>query len=196
MLVHLSAVAVLVCAAPGAAAADRLRDLHLEGWYGKLGLETGVVFARERAAAPLLGATATFVRMNDHLEWFGLQGDVLVDWNGDRDAGARWSLGPEFGVALYGVDVSYFGERAEAGTSHGFQVRAKLTVGVAAVYLRGGFALSGAESSSLETGLQLKLPVFVARQRRANPPRGGSQEAGFTTGKHRGRIGRILRTPG
>jgi len=181
MLVRLAVLAaVLACAMPRAAAADRIRALHLEGWYGKLGLESGVVFARERGAAPLLGATATFVRMNEHLEWYGLQGDLLVDGNGDRDAGFRWSLGPEFGVALYGIDISYFGERTDGETHHGFQARAKLTVGLAALYVRGAFALSGVtgavsgvtgapagDETSLEAGLQVKLPVFIARNRRS-----------------------------
>ena len=180
-------VAAAFCAVPRAAAADRIRALHLEGWYGKLGLESGVVFGRERGAAPIFGTTATFVRMNEHLEWYGLQGDLLVDGNGDLDAGLRWSLGPEFGVALYGVDVSYFGERTDGETHHGFQARAKLTVGLAALYVRGAFALTGAssgipgapaspagaagtpsgEEKSLEVGLQVKLPVFIARNRRS-----------------------------
>jgi hypothetical protein len=182
MLVRLAVVAAVLvaCAVPRAAAADRIRALHLEGWYGKLGLETGVVFARERGASPLFGATATFVRMNEHLEWYGLQGDLLVDGNGDRDAGFRWSLGPEFGVALYGIDISYFGERTSGETHHGFQVRAKLTVGLAALYVRGAFALSGVtgapssvtgvpagDETSIEAGLQVKLPVFIARNRRS-----------------------------
>jgi hypothetical protein len=118
--------------------------------------------------------------MNKHLEWYGLQSDLLVDWNGDRDAGFRWSLGPEFGVAIYGIDVSYFGERTDGETHHGFQARAKLTVGLAALYVRGAFALTGVsggpagvsgtpagEETSLEVGLQLKLPVFIARNRRS-----------------------------
>jgi hypothetical protein len=167
MLVRLAAVALATCAVPRAAAAETLRGLHLEGWYGKIGLESGVVFARERGAAPILGGTATFVRMNDHLDWYGLQGDLLVDWNGDRDAGGRWSLGPELGRSLYGIDISYFGERTDGATHHGFQLRAKLTVGLAAVYLRGAYALTGADESSLETGLQVKLPVFIARPRRS-----------------------------
>ena len=173
VLAVLAVLVVLACAVPRIAAADRLGALHLEGWYGKIGLESGVVFARERGASPLLGATATFVRMNEHLEWYGLQGDLLIDWNGDRDAGFRWSLGPEFGVALYGIDLSYFGERTAGETHHGFQARAKLTVGLAALYVRGAYALSGVsvasggEESSLEVGLQLKLPVFIARNRRS-----------------------------
>lgn len=151
----------------GDAGPPRFHGLYLAGWYGKLGLESGVAFGRARGAAPLLGAVATFVHMNRHLEWYGLQGDLLVDWNGERDAGMRWSLGPELGVAVFGVDVSYFGERADGMTHHGFQVRAKLTVGLAAVYVRGAHALSGEEESSLEVGLQLKLPVYVARGRRS-----------------------------
>ncbi len=145
----------------------RFHGLYLEGWYGKLGLETGVAFGRERGAAPLLGAVATFVRLNEHLEWYGLQGDLLVDWNGDRDAGMRWSFGPELGVAIYGIDLSYFGERTDGETHHGFQARAKLTVGLAAVYVRGAHARGGEDESSLEVGLQLKLPVYIARGRRS-----------------------------
>jgi len=46
-------------------------------------------------------------------------------------------------------------------------VRAKLTVGLAALYLRGTYALVGADETSIETGLQVKLPVFIARNRRS-----------------------------
>src|SRR5688572_20647440 len=98
MLVHLAVLSVAVCAAARPAAASpsvsedgergsvtrgRFHGLALEGWYGKVGLQSGVVFGRERGTSPLLGGTATFVRMNEHLEWYGLQGDLLIDWNGD-----------------------------------------------------------------------------------------------------------------
>jgi len=165
-ILALPVLAVLLTAA-APAGAETFKGLHLEGWYGKLGLETGVVFARERATAPLLGAAATFVRMNDHLEWYGLQADLLADWNGDRDAGARWSVGPEAGVLIYGVDLSYFGERVDGASHHGFQARAKLTVGVAAIYVRAAFVAIGGDETSLDTGLQLKLPVYTHRNRRS-----------------------------
>jgi hypothetical protein len=174
-----AAAIAAVAAAPRPAAADRLSGLHLEGWYGKVGLESGVVFARERGAAPLLGGTVTFVRLNRHLEWYGLQADLLADWNGDRDAGARWSAGPELGRSLFGVDISYFGERVGGETHHGFQVRAKLTAGLAALYVRGAYALSRTDETSLEVGLQVKLPVFIARNRRSqrsDAPRAAHRE--------------------
>jgi len=187
MLVRLAACALAACAlasprpadaAPsvgedggsGSTARSRYRGLYLDGWYGKVGLESGVVFARERGAAPTLGGAATLVHLNDQLEWYGLQADLLVDWNGDRPAGARWSLGPEFGVSLYGIDLSYFGEQTGGGLHHGLQVRAKLTIGLAAVYLRGASTLAGApgeDETSVEAGLQLKLPVYIGRHRRS-----------------------------
>jgi hypothetical protein len=166
MLVRLAALALATCAVPRATAAP-LRGLHLDGWYGKLGLESGVAFARDRGASPTLGAAATFVHLDHHLEWYGLQGDLLLDWNGDRDAGSRWSLGPELGTSLYGLDISYFGERTAGQTHHGFQVRPKLTIGLVALYLRGSFAVTGTDETSLEAGLQVKLPVFIARHRRS-----------------------------
>lgn len=166
----LAACACALAAPRPAAADDRFRGLYLDGWYGKVGLESGAVFARERGASPVLGGAATLVRMNDHLEWYGLQADLLADWNGPLPAGARWSFGPELGVAIYGVDLSYFGERTAGETHHGFQARAKLTIGLAALYLRGAYTLAGAageDESSLEAGLQLKLPVYIARHRRS-----------------------------
>ena len=161
----LAVVAVVVL--PGAARADSVASaLRLEGWYGKLGVESGVVFAREREAAPRLGGVATLVHVNNYGEWFGLQSDLLVDWNGGRDAGMRWSAGPEAGVMFYGADIGYFGERVDGANRHGMQVRAKLTVGLAAVYVRGAFTVTPVESKSIDVGVQLKLPVFMKRHRR------------------------------
>ncbi|MCW5804523.1 MAG: hypothetical protein KIT31_19285 [Deltaproteobacteria bacterium] len=141
--------------------------LRLEGTYLKVGLETGVVFNRERERAPLLGGVVTLVRANNDYEWYGLQADLLADGNGARDAGARWSLGPEAGVSVFGADVSYCGERLDGATRHGLAVRTKLTVGVVAVYARGSYLWSGADAASIDVGVQLKLPVLMKRPRRA-----------------------------
>jgi hypothetical protein len=161
------AVAAIACAVPRPAAAD-LRELALAGWYGKVGLETGVVFARERGTSALLGGVATLVRIDEDLEWYGLQADLLIDGNGEGPAGARWSVGPELGRSIFGFDVGYFGQRLDRGpdaaTHHGFQIRVKLTVGVAAVYVRTSYALIGADEAALDVGLQLKAPVWMRRR--------------------------------
>lgn len=158
---------VVVLCGSRVASADPFEGIKLDGWYGKVGLETGVVFARERASSPLLGGVATLVKANDHFEWIGLQGDLLADWNGDRDAGARWSFGPELGVYIFGADVGYFGERLDGVTHNGMQVRAKLTVGLVALYIRGAYTMTGGvDESSMDVGLQLKAPVMIKRPKR------------------------------
>jgi hypothetical protein len=154
---------LVVCVTPRVASADPLEGIKLEGWYGKLGLESGVVFARERGPSPLLGGVATFVKANNSFEWMGVQADLLADWNGDRNTGARWSLGPEAGVYIFGTDISYFGERVDGETHHGLQVRAKLTVGVVALYARVAYSMTGADESSADVGMQLKVPVLIRR---------------------------------
>jgi hypothetical protein len=96
---------VAVLFTPNLANADLLRDLQLEGVYGKLGVETGYAFSRDRGGSPLVGVVGTLVHMNDELEWHGIQADFTIDGNGTNKAGGRWSIGPEAGVAIYGVDV-------------------------------------------------------------------------------------------
>lgn len=160
-------IVAVMCAAPRLASADSLLDaIHLEGWYAKVGVESGIAFARERGTSPTLGGALTVVHANNSLEWFGIQADVLADWNGDRDTGMRWSAGPEAGVFIVGSDVSYFGERVDGQIRHGMQVRVKLTTGIAALYLRGAQLWSGDDATSIEIGMQLKLPVLIKRHRR------------------------------
>ncbi|MBA2543409.1 MAG: hypothetical protein H0V17_27455 [Deltaproteobacteria bacterium] len=151
---------------PAIATADPLAGIHLEGWYLKLGAESGVAFARERGASPLVGGVMTFVHINDDREWVGLQGDLLADGNGELSTGARWSFGPEAGVSIYGVDVGYFGERVAGATHHGMTVRAKLTVGLAAVYARASFSVVGADETTVDLGIQLKAPIWMKRPKR------------------------------
>jgi hypothetical protein len=157
-------IAVVLGLAPRAASAD-LSDLKLEGTYGKLGAQTGYAFSRERGSSPHVGVVGTFVHINEFLEWYGVQADLTVDGNGDHKAGGRWSFGPEAGVAVYGVDISYFGQRIDTGVQHGMQIRTKLTVGVAAVYLRASHAMINGDETSFDIGLQLKKPVFVRRKK-------------------------------
>ncbi len=160
-----SLIAIILIGASHAAA-DPLTGVNLEGWYGKLGVETGVAFGAERGTSPVVGGIATLVHINDRREWIGLQGDLLADGNGARGTSARWSIGPEAGVSIYGVDVSYMGRRLDGATQHGMALRAKLTVGVAAVYARASYSLVGADEMEVDLGIQLKAPLWIKRRRR------------------------------
>jgi hypothetical protein len=134
-----------------------------DGWYGKLGVQLGTAFARDRGAGLVAGGVFTVVKLTD-LRWYGAQADLMLDTNGDADSGARWSIGPEFGVAIIGADISYFGERVEGETRHGLAVRGKLTLGFFAVYLRFGGVFADADPFSVEAGLQIKLPLFAPQE--------------------------------
>jgi hypothetical protein len=46
------------------------------------------------------------------------------------------------------------------------QVRAKLTVGLAAVYARASYALVGEDEMTVDIGIQLKAPVWMKRPKR------------------------------
>ena len=116
-------ITLLAVLGAGHAAADPLAGVNLEGWYGKLGVESGVAFGAERGTSAVVGGVATLVHINDRREWIGLQGDLLADGNGRLEAGARWSIGPEAGVSIYGVDVSYMGRRLDGATQHGMALR-------------------------------------------------------------------------
>lgn len=166
-------IVAAVVGLPQAATADPLAGLHLEGYYLKVGAESGVAFGRERGASPLVGGIVTFVHINDDREWIGFQGDLLADGNGELATGARWSIGPEAGVSVYGVDVGYFGARVDGETHHGMQIRAKLTVGLAAVYARVSYSLVNADEAGVDVGIQLKAPVWMKR-----PKRGAAMVAG------------------
>jgi hypothetical protein len=154
----------IVCAIASPAAAS--------GWLGeadggedgarvlKLGVEAGGAAGRDRGAGVVAGAIATLIYISPSLTWFGGQADLLVDSNGDADAGARWSIGPEVGHLFVGGDISYIGERVAGETHHGIAIRPKLTIGIAAVYLRYA-RMSGDDGTSVEAGVQLKLPLKI-----------------------------------
>ena len=131
------------------------------GWFGKAGPLVGAAFVRDRGTGFVGGVVGTVVHLNgDSFNWYGLQADVAMDTNGDADSGARYSIGPEIGQAFIGASAGYFGENID-GPRHGAYGMVKLTTGFAAIYLRVARVLSSDEDpTSLELGLQVKLPVW------------------------------------
>ena len=149
-----------VCTLASTARADPLEHPHTNAKWFKLGPELGTVFARDRGVGVDIGASATLVHFNELTGlWFGVQGDLLADTNGDADLGPRWTLGPEAGYSFVGGDVSYFGERVDGSYAHGIAVRPKFTIGVAAIYVRYTYAfykLPTDDHQSFEVGIQIK----------------------------------------
>lgn len=168
MLAAALLVVPLFLARPARADAEESSILDAgDGWYGKLGVQIGTPFARDRGTGLVVGGVFTAVWLKD-MRWYGVQADLMMDTNGDASTGARWSLGPEIGDGVVGGDISYFGERIDGDTRHGVAVRGKLTIGFLAVYLRYGHVFADGDTESVEAGLQIKFPLFYP------PPASGS----------------------
>jgi hypothetical protein len=153
---------VLVCLT-GVARADPMETGPSKdtGWYVTAGPLVGAAFLRDRGTGFVGGVVGTFVHLNgDTFNWYGLQIDAAADTNGDADTGFRFSIGPEVGQSIIGGSAGYFQETLD-DTRHGAYGMVKLTTGFAALYLRVARVLSSDEDpTSLEIGLQAKLPVW------------------------------------
>jgi len=133
----------------------------LTGWYAKAGPLLGAAFVRDRGTGFVGGIVGTIVHFNETSgNWYGIQGDIAADTNGEADTGPRYSIGPEIGQTLIGASAGYFGENVDKAR-HGVYGMVKLTTGFVAVYLRISQVLSSDEDpTSVEVGAQLKLPLY------------------------------------
>lgn len=139
----------------------------------KVGAEAAIGSATGRGTSLMFGAAATYTHINHDLIWYGIQADVLADWNGDlllpseRSSpvalSPRWTVGPQLGIAIIGGDVSYYGQAFDGVVFHGAAVRLKLTIGVAALYVRYGY-LPEADHHSFDFGAQLKFPIYASEE--------------------------------
>ncbi len=158
--------ALALTTAAATARADDHGSWSITGTYFKFGVEAGDAFARDRGNDLFAGPVLSIVHINDDLLWYGLQTDVIVDGNGDADAGIRWSFGPELGKVLFGGDLSYTGERVSGTTYHGLAGRVKLTVGLAALFLRYSYLFDSPDANVVDVGIQLKLGYPLNEKKR------------------------------
>jgi hypothetical protein len=155
------AVVVLLFVQP-ALADDKSGHFSIEGWYAKAGGFFGAAAARDRGTAPVLGAVATVVHLDEEARWFGLQADVGIDWNGKADAGPRYTLGPEAGWTIVGATAGFFGEHVEGDLRSGVFVGGKLTIGFLAAYIRYTDVTSkDSDAGAVEFGIQVKKLLFT-----------------------------------
>jgi hypothetical protein len=154
-------VAVLVMTSSGMAVADgeKAGMLSIPERTLKVGVEGAIGNATGRGWTLLLGPAATYTHINRSLWWYGMQADVLGDFSGGTAISPRWTIGPQFGLAVLGGDLSYYGQAFDGLVFHGAAIRLKLTIGVAALYVRYGH-LPEAGHHSFDFGAQLKLPIF------------------------------------
>ena len=145
-------------------ATDTVRRWLAPGLFLPMGLSLAGCFRGGDLDGAVLGAEASLVSI-DQLGlpggWLG--GFVDAQWDGGSRA-FRHGIGPEFGIGLIGVDVSYFGELRDGRYRPGFAARALLTFGVVAAYGRYGRAYDGTDSADFaEFGMLAKFPLRLSR---------------------------------
>jgi hypothetical protein len=94
--------------------------------------------------------------------WHGGYVDAIYDPRSDM---ARFSVGPEIGDIIAGVDGGYVLETGRGGTFHGIALRGILTVGIAALFVRVEHLFGDApDPTFVELGLLLKFPLRLVTQ--------------------------------
>jgi hypothetical protein len=112
-------------------------------------------------AALVLGAEASVVGWA-HGGFMGLYADGLRDFGEDR---TRFSLGPELGYWVFGLDFGYLADVGEGRFRHGGVIRPFLTIAVVTPYARFGFREERDGGLFQELGVLLKWPFKPPRLR-------------------------------
>lgn len=161
-----AAVALSVGVA-GEAAGDAGPPIN-PGWYAPVGVVLGGAFRPIDANGFLAGMEVSGARLSRNLFWGGLYTDVLYD-TGKK--GARFSLGPELGFAMLGLDGGFMGEFSDHKFKKGVVLRGLLTFSIMAFYGRWGHFINESDSNWGEFGVlfKLPLPISVETTRRGGP---------------------------
>lgn len=134
----------------------------LTGWYAPSHLQIGVSIHPERANGLVLGVQQSLVyQVGPRASWWGgLSGEVMRDFG---PSWTRFSLGPEVGYGVVGVDGGFFAVRRGGQFEGGIQGRVVLTIGVAEVYGRLGEGMGEERFRFGEVGLALGWPWSLGR---------------------------------
>lgn len=141
-----------------------LESLARPGTYLPVGLSVSGAFRDEAPDGLMLGAEASLVSFNEigpPGAWFG--GYLDGGWDFAAEA-FRHSLGPQFGIAMLGLDTGYLGQWQSGSYRPGLASRGFITLGWVAVYGRYGrlWGLAGAGDEDVaEFGVLAKIPLLL-----------------------------------
>ncbi|MBW2261049.1 MAG: hypothetical protein JRG91_03670 [Deltaproteobacteria bacterium] len=156
LLVLAAASLVVLSCRAGADAGPKISS----GWYLPVGLTLGGSMHADRPNGFVLGAEVSAAHVDvDSGFWYGAYLDALWDFGPDA---LRFSLGPEIGVGVVGLDGGYLAEIHGRTYKHGFQLRLLLTFSIVAVYGRWGHLFRHPREEDFgELGVLIKFPVPV-----------------------------------
>jgi hypothetical protein len=123
-----------------------------------------------KTAGTVLGGELSVVVVNKKIErfrraWDVVYGGVMFDGLYDFTRhGTRFTMGPELGMAFWGIDGGYLVEVKKRRIFHGAAVRFYASLGVLAAYVR--YGMLAETRDFVEAGILLKVPLGLFRSRR------------------------------
>jgi hypothetical protein len=128
------------------------------GWYLPVGLNLGAAIHPKVHHGFLIGAEVSFAHLDvARFLWIGGYVDALYDFGAKA---TRFSIGPEIGWSLVGIDFGYMGDVRRGEYHHGIDLRVLLTLSMVAIYGRWGHVFGlDRESDFGEVGVLLKAPI-------------------------------------
>lgn len=152
-------VFVAVASSPVPARADAGPKIT-SGWYLPFGFALGLsIHGPNVSNGFFLGGEVSYVYLDvERGFWIGGYVDSLYDFGAEV---GRFSVGPEIGYGVFGVDFGYLAQFGD-GYRHGTSVRVVLTMAIAAIYGRWGHVFGDvAEHDFGELGFLIKVPIPI-----------------------------------
>ena len=142
-----------------------LASLAEPGVYLPMGASLGGAYRHDAPDGLMLGAEVSLVsfgQVGPPGSWFGGYADGCWDFGVDA---FRHSTGPQFGIAMLGLDVGYLGELRDGTYRPGLSARGFVTLGVLSMFGRYG-RLYGrgavADEDVAEFGVLVKVPLRLS----------------------------------
>jgi len=154
----LALAVVLLAAAP--ARAD-MGPKITSGWYLPTGITMGGGIHPDDQHGFLLGAEVSGCYLSARsMLWAGAYVDGLYDFGPNA---FRYSIGPEVGVSVLGLDFGYLGVVDDQdGYASGIQLRAIVSMGIFAAYGRWGHVFGDVSEHDFgEVGVLIKVPIHL-----------------------------------
>jgi hypothetical protein len=160
--------AILLLAIPGVPVAEAGSfapqiDLgDYEGWYVPAGITTGITMQELGDRLGFIGVEVSAVYCDIganllEMRWLGLYADAY--WVGKLDQ-IRFTVGPELGWMVVGLDVGYVGVATfDGGYTHGMAARIVLTASILAAYFRWDWLAHARDYGEL--GILVKFPFRI-----------------------------------
>jgi hypothetical protein len=130
------------------------------GLYMPVGINLGCSIHEKPAAGFILGAEVSLNYFSaKSMLWIGGYTDFIWDFG---TKAFRFSVGPQFGWGIIGIELGYLYELDNSKYHQGTRIGVVLTLAVVTIYGRWGhFSSTDSENNMYEVGVLYKFPIGI-----------------------------------